>query len=59
MKVHHVGYYVTNIAAAIKTFEKLGYQVASNCIHDETRKVSIQFLKHSSMTWGGYIFTTR
>ena len=48
MKVHHTGYYVTNIAEAVKTFEKLGYKVASNCVHDESRKISIQFLSHSS-----------
>ena len=55
MKVHHTGYYVTDMTAAIKTFEQLGYQVASNLVHDEERKVSIQFLVHSSMLSGGGI----
>lgn len=57
MKVHHTGYYVADIVAAVKTFEKLGYKIASECVHDETRKVSIQFLTHSSnVNGGGMIF---
>ena len=53
MKVHHIGYYVTDIAAAVEAFEKLGYQVESDCVHDESRKISIQFLTHSSASRGG------
>lgn len=53
MKVHHTGYYVKDMVAAIKTFEKLGYQVASPCIHDAERRVSIQFLAHPSIVRGG------
>lgn len=52
MKVHHIGYYVENISEAIAEFQKLGYQIASDCVHDESRKISIQFLNHSS-TRGG------
>ena len=48
MKVHHTGYYVKNISEAITEFKKLGYQVATDCVHDESRKISIQFLKHNS-----------
>lgn len=44
MKVHHTGYYVEDIAEAVKAFEKLGYDIASPCTHDESRKILIQFL---------------
>ena len=56
MKIHHTGYFVTNMATAIKTFEKLGYQLASSCVHDEERKISVQFLSHSSMKPGEGVF---
>ena len=52
MKVHHTGYYVKDISEAITEFKKLGYQVATDCVHDESRKISIQFLSHNP-TRGG------
>lgn len=48
MKVHHIGYYVENIADAVAEFEKLGYQVSTDCVHDEARKIKIQFLMNAS-----------
>ena len=52
MKIHHIGYYVTDIDEAREAFQKLGYEIASPCVLDEDRKVFIQFL-HSENNMGG------
>lgn len=52
MKIHHVGYYVTDIDEARVDFQKLGYEIASPCVLDEDRNVFIQFL-HSENPRGG------
>lgn len=44
MKIHHVGYYVTDIDEARADFQKLGYEIASPCVLDKDRNVFIQFL---------------
>lgn len=45
MKIHHVGYLVTDIEQACKDFEKLGYTPVTQCILDVERKVYIIFLE--------------
>ena len=44
MKLHHVGYYVTDIEQACRDFGRLGYRTETSPIFDEARKVIIQFL---------------
>ena len=53
MKIHHIGYYVTNIDEARADFQKLGYAISSPCILDETRRVFIQFLESENNMGGG------
>ena len=48
MKVHHVGYYVTDIDEARNEFLSLGYEKESECILDEERKITVQFLKNDT-----------
>ena len=45
MKIHHIGYLVTDIEQACKDFEKLGYTPVTQCILDVERKVYIIFLE--------------
>jgi catechol 2,3-dioxygenase-like lactoylglutathione lyase family enzyme len=45
MKFHHIGYYVPNIMDAVSNFEKLGYKAVGDCVHDDSRRVTIQFLE--------------
>ena len=48
MKVHHVGYYVTDIDEARNEFLSLGYVKESDCIIDGERKITVQFLKNDT-----------
>lgn len=45
LKVHHIGYLVKKIEAAIRTFEALGYQLIQSVMYDDIRKVNICFLQ--------------
>lgn len=45
LKVHHIGYLVKKIDAAISSFEKLGYQITQNTAYDDIRKVNICFME--------------
>lgn len=45
LKVHHVGYLVKKIDAAIRCFENLGYRIVQETIYDGIRKVDICFLE--------------
>lgn len=45
LKIHHIGYLVKKIEAAIRTFETLGYQLVQAATYDEIRKVNICFLQ--------------
>ena len=45
LKVHHIGYLVKKIDAAISSFEKLGYQIKQNTVYDDIRKVNICFME--------------
>ena len=44
LKVHHIGYLVKKMDAAIQSFENLGYQMIQGTIYDDIRKVNICFL---------------
>lgn len=44
LKVHHIGYLVKKMDAAIHAFENLGYQIVQSTVYDEIRKVNICFL---------------
>ncbi len=45
LKIHHIGYLVKKIEAAIRTFENLGYQLSQAVMYDDIRKVNICFLE--------------
>lgn len=45
LKIHHIGYLVKKIEAAIQTFEALGYQLVQAAMYDDIRKVNICFLQ--------------
>ena len=45
LKIHHIGYLVKKIDAAILSFKSLGYQITQNTIYDEIRQVDICFLE--------------
>ena len=45
LKIHHIGYLVKKIEAAIQTFEALGYQSVQAVMYDDIRKVNICFLQ--------------
>lgn len=45
LKIHHIGYLVKKIDAAILSFQNLGYQLTQDTIYDEIRKVHICFLQ--------------
>ena len=45
LKIHHIGYLVKKIEAAIRTFENLGYQLLQDAMYDDIRKVNICFLQ--------------
>ena len=46
MKIHHIGYFVKNLEEARQDFQKLGWQILSPCVFDESRKIYIQFMNN-------------
>ncbi|MBO5208785.1 MAG: VOC family protein [Lachnospiraceae bacterium] len=50
LKVHHIGYLVKKIEAAIRSFENLGYQITQETVYDDIRKINICFLEKDSYT---------
>lgn len=50
LKVHHIGYLVKKIDAAIRSFENLGYQITQETIYDAIREVNICFLEKDGYT---------
>ena len=53
MKIHHVGYFVSNIEEARKDFLKLGWKISSECVFDDSRKIFIQFMNYERADAGG------
>lgn len=47
LRVHHIGYLIENMNAAIDAFEKLGYHISQNVIYDSLRKIDICFMKNN------------
>lgn len=45
LKIHHVGYLVKKINAAVQEFEHLGFTLTHNITHDDYRKIDICFLE--------------
>lgn len=45
LRVHHIGYLVKKIEAAIRAFQNLGYVIVQDTIYDEIRKVNICFME--------------
>lgn len=45
LKVHHIGYLIKKMEAAIRSFEALGYEITQTPVYDEIRKVNICFLQ--------------
>ena len=45
LKIHHIGYLVKKIDAAILSFQNLGYRISQNTVYDGIRKVNICFLE--------------
>ncbi|MEZ3427397.1 MAG: VOC family protein [Lachnospiraceae bacterium] len=44
-KIHHIGYLVKKIDAAIRDFAQLGYVVTQNTVFDSFRKIHICFME--------------
>lgn len=45
LKVHHIGYLVKKIGAAVKEFEHLGYRLQQDISYDHLRKIDICFME--------------
>lgn len=45
LKIHHIGYLVKKMEAAILSFQNLGYEITQNTVYDSIRKVDICFLQ--------------
>ena len=45
LKIHHIGYLVKKMDAAIQSFENLGYQTIQGSVYDDIRKVNICFME--------------
>ena len=45
LKIHHIGYLVKKIDAAILSFKSLGYRITQDTVYDDIRKVNICFLQ--------------
>lgn len=45
LKIHHIGYLVKKMNAAILSFTNLGYHITQDTMYDEIRKINICFLE--------------
>ncbi len=50
LKIHHIGYLVKKIEAAITAFKHLGYTLLTDVIYDDYRKVNICFMEKDGYT---------
>lgn len=48
MKVHHIGYFVTDLENAIPKFELLGFEKQSDIVVDDDRRVLICFMQNEN-----------
>ena len=44
MRIHHIGYAVSDIESSMQVFLALGYRCEGSIVHDEARRVSILFM---------------
>ena len=47
LKVHHIGYAVSNLEKSLEMFKKIGYTVKSGPVNDEKRNVEIAFVENN------------
>ena len=47
LKVHHIGYAVSNLKQSLEMFLKIGYSLESGPIEDEIRNVEIAFVQNN------------
>ena len=45
LKIHHIGYLVKKMDAAILSFKNLGYHIMQDTTYDDIRKINICFLE--------------
>lgn len=50
LKIHHIGYLVKKINAAVKEFEHLGFTLTQDITYDDYRKIDICFLEKDGYT---------
>lgn len=50
LKIHHIGYLVKKINAAVKEFEHLGFTQTQDITYDDYRKINICFLEKDGYT---------
>ena len=48
MKVHHIGYLVSDMKDALKEFRRLGYEVRQETMYDPLRNINICFVENGS-----------
>ena len=48
MKVHHIGYLVSDMKDALKEFHRLGYEVRQETMYDPLRNINICFVENGS-----------
>ena len=49
MKVHHIGYAVSNLNESLEIFLGLGYEIVKNAVKDEKRNVEISFVRNDHL----------
>ncbi len=49
MKIHHIGYLVKDMSAAVMRFRQLGYIVEQEVRYDDLRKMEICFLSNENV----------
>lgn len=47
MKLHHIGYLVSNIKEAMQEFYRLGYELNQDIMHDNLRHINICFMSNN------------
>ncbi len=49
MKIHHIGYLIQDMAAAVNTFKNQGWKIQHETIFDEAREIFICFMENSGV----------
>ena len=48
MRVHHIGYLVSDMSGAMQEFRRLGYDVQQGAMFDPLRQINICFMNNGS-----------